>query len=288
MRPRDGQGARCLPRGAPGQRDLPRAPQGWARQVDPCRPQGLACLCARPRRIPAARRPLLVRSAGRGHSLAQVHSLPTCWPPTAHSGLELDRGFCDFQRNSKAPERPQLAPSLLLLPPSVCWPLAAQGSGLVLGAGELAAHAQGAWVTTKHPSPLSGTPNSLWWSGQRLDSAPAGPPARGAWSQGRLAALAGPDAHCMRTGPLWPGCRAGQREPGCCHLCPHRLLLPTLGPQQLRHQGYGLKAHPVPKGSTRFRDCDTKLCLGCASRGRRWAVVPSERYVETLAQYLQI
>lgn len=161
VRPRDGQGARCFPRGAPGQRDLPRAHQGWGRQVDPCHPQGLACLCARPMRIPAARRPLVVRSAGRGHSLAQIHSVPTCRPPTAHSGLELDRGCCDFQRNSKAPERRQLAPSLLLPPPSVCWPLAAQGSGLVLGVGELAAHAQGAWGTTEHPSPLSGTPNSL-------------------------------------------------------------------------------------------------------------------------------
>ena len=143
-----------------GSETCPGLPRAGGSRWTPASPRDLR-VCARPTCIPAARRPLMVRSVGRGHSLAQVHSLPTCWPPTVHSGLELDRGCCDFQRNSKAPERPQLAPSLLLPPPSVCWPLAAQGSGLVLGVGELAAHAQGAWVTTKHPSPLSSTPNSL-------------------------------------------------------------------------------------------------------------------------------
>ena len=133
-------------------------------------------------------------------------------------------------------------------------------------------HSQGAWVTAKHPSPLSGTPNSLWRSGRRLDRVPAGPPAHGAWShQGRLAALAGPDAHCVRREPLGPGCRARQTGPGCCLLCLHRPPLPKLELQQLGHQGYGLETHPVPKGSARFRDCDAELCLGCASGGLCWA-----------------
>lgn len=263
-------GASC--RALRGSEVCPGLARAGGSRWTPADPRDLHVCAHGPCASPVARRPFMVRSVGRGRSLAQVHSLPTCRLPTAHSRPELGRGCCDFQRKRKALERPQLAPRLLLLPPPVCWPLAAQGSGLDLGAGELAVHARGAWVTAKHPRPLSGAPNSLWRSGRRLDRVPAGPPARGAWShQGHLAALAGPDAHCMWGEPLGPGCRARQRGPGCCHLCLHRPPLPKLGPQQFGHQGYGLETHPVPKGSARFRDCDAELCLGCASGGHCWA-----------------
>ena len=74
-----------------GSETCPGLPRAGGGRWTPASPRDLR-VCARPTRIPAARRPLVVRSVGRGHSLAQVHSLPTCWPPTAHSGLALDRG----------------------------------------------------------------------------------------------------------------------------------------------------------------------------------------------------
>lgn len=201
----------------------------------------------------------MVRSEGRGSSLAQVHSLPTCRLPTAHSGPELDRGCSDFQRKRKALERPQLAPSLLLLPPPVCCPLAAQGSGLVLGAGELAAHAQ-----SPNTQVLRVAPQTLWRAGRQLDRAPAGPLPRGAWSHwGCLAALAGPDTCCMWREPLGPGCRARQRGPGCCHLCLHNPCSPHWGHSILGTRATGSRPTPSPRAAP----TSATVTLSCA-----WAV----------------
>lgn len=209
----------------------------------------------------------MLRSEGRGRSLAQVHSLPTCRLPTAHSGPELDWGCSDFQRKRKALERPQLAPSLLLLPPPVCCPLAAQGSGLFLG--------RVSWLRMHRGPGL--TPKSSEWRPKLFVAgrSTAGQSACQSTATRSLEPLGPPGSSGRARHPLHVEGASGARVQSEAERArvlpplPAQPLLPTLGPQHLGHQGYGLEAHPIPKGSSHFRDCDAELCLGCASGGCR-------------------
>ena len=237
-------GASC--RALRGSEVCPGLARAGSSRWTPANPRDL-CVCAHgPRACPVARRPLMLRSEGRGRSLAQVHSLPTCRLPTAHSGQELDWGCSDFQRKRKALERPQLAPSLLLLPPPVCCPLDAQGSGLVLGAGELAAHAQRAWVNTQvlrvAPQTLCGRQVDSWT--ERLPvHCHAEPGATGAaWQlwQGQTPTACG--------GSLWgQGAERGREGPGaatsaCTTPAPHTGATASWAP------GLRARGPPHPQG----------------------------------------
>lgn len=99
---RKGQGARCLLQETPGARSAQGSP-GWEASGGPPPTLGTyVSVCMGHMRAQWPRRPLMVRSEGRGSSLAPESTRsPTCRLPTAHSGPELDRGCSDFQERER-------------------------------------------------------------------------------------------------------------------------------------------------------------------------------------------